>query len=109
MAVNKRAAMRREQRLQEKLTSGKPTTEKLMAKAFIAGKNEGMELATGIIFLSLCEEFGFGGKRIERLIDRISKESMKMDELPTQFNVDWYIQKVHEKCGVRILKAGEDK
>ena len=32
MAVNKRAAMRREKRVQEKLTGGKPTQTKLMAR-----------------------------------------------------------------------------
>ena len=101
MAVNKRAAMRREKRVQEKLTGGKPTQTKLMARAYITGKNEGFELAT--------EEFGFGNKRINRLIERISDESVKMDEDPTKFNVDWYIDKVREKCGVRILKSDEDE
>lgn len=74
-----------------------------------SGKNEGFELATGIMFLALCEEFGFGNKRINRLIERISDESVKMDEDPTKFNVDWYIDKVREKCGVRILKSDEDE
>lgn len=32
-----------------------------------------------------------------------------MDEDPTKFNVDWYIDKVREKCGVRILKSDEDE
>lgn len=109
MAVNKRAAMRREKRVQEKLTGGKPTQTKLMARAYITGKNEGFEFATGIMFLALCEEFGFGNKRINRLIERISDESVKMDEDPTKFNVDWYIDKVREKCGVRILKSDKDE
>lgn len=61
------------------------------------------------MFLALCEEFGFGNKRINRLIERISDESLKMDEDPTKFNVDWYIDKVREKCGVRILKSDEDE
>ena len=61
------------------------------------------------MFLALCEEFGFGNKRINRLIERISDESVKMDEDTTKFNVDWYIDKVREKCGVRILKSDEDE
>lgn len=104
MATNKRAAMRREKREREKLFKGSDTQTKLLARSFLAGKNEGMTLATGIIFLALCEEFGFGEKRIERLIGRISKESMKMDEDATKFNVDWYIKKVEEKCGINIMK-----
>lgn len=104
MATNKRAAMRREKRVREKLTQGKQTDQKLMARAFIAGKNEGFETASGIIFLALCEEFGFGAKRIERLMNRISNESLKMDEDATKFNVDYYIQRLHEKCGIEIIK-----
>lgn len=107
MAVNRRAAMRREQKQMDKLNKLKPTTEVLMKKSFMNGKVYGMELATGIIFLALCEEFGFGKKRIERLIDRISKESMKMDEEPTKFNVDWYIQQVNEKTDINIGRNKE--
>ena len=108
MATNKRAAMRREKRVREKLTQGKQTDQKLMARAFIAGKNGGFETASGIIFLALCEEFGFGAKRIERLMNRISNESLKMDEDATKFNVDYYIQRLHEKCGIEIIKNEDE-
>ena len=91
--------MRREKRVREKLTQGKQTDQKLMARAFIAGKNEGFETASGIIFLALCEEFGFGAKRIERLMNRISNESLKMD---------YYIQRLHEKCGIEIIKNEDE-
>lgn len=109
MAVNKRAVMRREQRQLDKLNSKKPTTKVLMEKAFLRGQNYGLELASGIIFLALCEEYGFGRKRIERLIDRIQKESMKMDEDATKFNVEWYINMVNQKLGANILQVGSEK
>lgn len=104
MAVNKRAAMRREAKERAKLMSGKPTQEKLMARAYVAGKNEGLELATGIIFLALHEKFDFGQKRLEKLIKCISDESLKMDEDATKFNVDYYIKQVQEKCGISIFR-----
>ena len=55
MAVNKRAAMRREKRVQEKLTGGKPTQTKLMARAYITGKNEGFELLPELCFLHFAK------------------------------------------------------
>lgn len=102
MAANKRAAMRREKREREKLMNTKDTTANLMAKSFLAGKSEGMELACGLIFLALHEYYGFWNRRIMKLMDYISKESLKMDELPTKFNVDWYIQQLNEKCNLRF-------
>lgn len=91
MARNKRAVMRREKREHEKLMNNKSnSTSILMEKYFYAGRNEGMELASAIIFLALHEDFGFGQKRIKKLMQTISRESMKMDELATKFNVDWY-------------------
>lgn len=104
MSYNKRAAMRREKKETEKILSVLSEQDRVSARFFMAGKNEGMELASGIIFLALCEEFGFGQKRIERLMERISKESIKMDEEPTRFNVDYYIAKLNEKCGKKIFR-----
>lgn len=108
MASNKRAAMRRELKAREKLNKGPVTTEKLMARAFVAGKNEGIELATAIMSLALHEEYGFGNNRLQKLYERIGKESLKMDELPTQFNVDYYIAKLRDEVGVSIIKENEN-
>lgn len=95
--------MRREQKQIDKVMNSKSNrTEDLMKKAFVAGKNEGLDLAVGIIFLALHEYYGFGNKRLMKLTDYISVESRKMDEMPTQFNVNWYIQQLHEKCDIRI-------
>lgn len=64
-----------------------------------------MELACGIIFLALHEYYGFGTKRIMRLMECVGKESLKMDEVATKFNVDWYINQLREKCNVIIERA----
>ena len=61
-----------------------------------------MELAAGIIFLALHEHFGFGTKRIQKLMKCISDESIKMDEEPTKFNVDWYINQLEEVLNVKF-------
>ncbi len=103
MQVNKRAAIRREQKQMEKLMNRKENTEEvLMAKAFALGKKEGLELAVGIIFLALHEYYGFGEKRLMKLLDCISIESRKMDEAPTQFNVEWYIRQLSQKCNIKF-------
>lgn len=107
MARNKRAAIRREKREQEKIMKRAESglTKDLMAKSFLLGKNEGLEMACGIIFLALHEEFGFGNKRIMKLMDKISEESLKMDEEPTKFNVDWYINQLRDKCNIKIERS----
>ena len=107
MARNKRAAIRREKREQEKIMKRAESglTKDLMAKSFLLGKNEGLEMACGIIFLALHEEFGFGNKRLLKLMDKISEESLKMDEEPTKFNVDWYINQLRDKCNIKIERS----
>lgn len=103
MQHNRRAMMRREKRAEDKIMNAKSTmTEALMQKAFVSGKKEGLEIAVGIIFLALHEDYGFGKKRLENLIECIKKESMKMDEDATKFNVDWYIQQLNEKCNIKF-------
>ncbi len=101
--------MRREQKAREKLMKGAVTTEKLMARAYLAGKNEGLELATAIIFLALHENNGFGHKRLTELADVIGTESLKMDEDAIKFNVDYYIHMLHEKVGISIVKESENE
>lgn len=103
MEYNRRAAIRREQKRNDKIMKAKSDLpEVLMKKSYLAGKNEGLELAVGIIFLALHEHYNFGTKRLLKLMDCISVESRKMDEMPTQFNVNWYIQQLHEKCDIKI-------
>jgi hypothetical protein len=110
VARNKRAAIRREQKEHDKNKLsmnekqwfikqtesgiGKSAFEKLMQRYYKYGHDRGMELAAGIIFLALHEHFGFGTKRIQTLMKCISDESIKMDEEPTKFNVNWYIQTI---------------
>lgn len=110
MAVNRRAAMRRENRERQKVhesalkaqRKGDHLSKHLMAECFSRGRDEGLELACGIIFLALHEHFGFGQKRLMKLMDCIGKESLKMDEDATKFNVEWYIKQLREKCNISI-------
>lgn len=112
MAKNKRAAMRRELKERQKMTelasrerkNGNELSENIMAECYVRGKDEGMELACGIIFLALHEYYGFGTKRIMRLMECVGKESLKMDEAATKFNVDWYINQLREKCNITISR-----
>lgn len=103
MAKNRRAVMRREMREREKIMNNKSNATKvLMEKSFLAGRTEGMELASAIIFLALHEDFNFGKKRIMKLMDSISRESLKMDEPATKFNVDWYRQQMNKKFDLKF-------
>lgn len=122
MARNKRAAIRREQKEHDKNKLsmnekqwfikqtasgiGKSAFEKLMQRYYKYGHDRGMELAAGIIFLALHEHFGFGTKRIQTLMKRISDESIKMDEEPTKFNVDWYIQQLNDVLDIQFQQTG---
>lgn len=122
MARNKRAAIRREQKEHDKnklsmnekqwfikqTESGidKSAFEKLMQRYYKYGHDRGMELAAGIIFLALHEHFGFGTKRIQTLMKCISDESIKMDEEPTKFNVDWYIQQLNDVLDIQFQQTG---
>lgn len=117
MARNKRAAIRREQKEHDKNKLsmnekqwfikqtesgiGKSAFEKLMQRYYKYGHDRGMELAAGIIFLALHEHFGFGTKRIQTLMKCISDESIKMDEEPTKFNVNWYIQQLNDVLDIQ--------
>lgn len=122
MARNKRAAIRREQKEHDKNKLsmnekqwfikqtesgiGKNAFEKLMQRYYKYGHDRGMELAAGIIFLALHEHFGFGTKRIQTLMKCISDESIKMDEEPTKFNVDWYIQQLNDVLDIQFQQTG---
>lgn len=122
MARNKRAAIRREQKEHEKnklsmnekqwfikqteSEIGKSAFEKLMQRYYKYGHDRGMELAAGIIFLALHEHFGFGTKRIQTLMKCISDESIKMDEEPTKFNVDWYIRQLNDVLDIQFQQTG---
>lgn len=117
MARNKRAAIRREQKEHDKNKLsmnekqwfikqtesgiGKSAFEKLMQRYYKYGHDRGMELAAGIIFLALHEHFGFGTKRIQTLMKCISDESIKMDEEPTKFNVNLYIQQLNDVLDIQ--------
>lgn len=117
MARNKRAAIRREQKEHDKNKLsmnekqwfikqtesgiGKSAFEKLMQRYYKYGHDRGMELAAGIIFLALHEHFGFGTKRIQTLMKCISDEFIKMDEEPTKFNVNWYIQQLNDVLDIQ--------
>lgn len=121
MARNKRAAIRREQKEHDKNKLsmnekqwfikqtaggiGKSAFEKLMQRYYKYGHDRGMELAAGIIFLALHENFGFGTKRIQTLMKCISDESIKMDEEPTKFNVDWYIQQLNDVLDIQFQQT----
>lgn len=121
MARNKRAAIRREQKEHDKNKLsmnekqwfikqtaggiGKSAFEKLMQRYYKYGHDRGMELAAGIIFLALHENFGFGTKRIQTLMKCISDESIKMDEAPTKFNVDWYIQQLNDVLDIQFQQT----
>lgn len=121
MARNKRAAIRREQKEHDKNKLsmnekqwfikqtesgiGKSAFEKLMQRYYKYGHDRGMELAAGIIFLALHEHFGFGTKRIQTLMKYISDESIKMDEEPTKFNVDWYIQQLNDVLDIQFQQT----
>lgn len=122
MARNKRAAIRREQKEHDKNKLsmnekqwfikqtesgiGKSAFEKLMQRYYKYGHDRGMELAAGIIFLALHEHFGFGTKRIQTLMKCISDESIKMDEEPTKFNVNWYIQQLNDVLDIQSQQTG---
>ena len=122
MARNKRADIRREQKEHDKNKLsmnekqwfikqtesgiGKSAFEKLMQRYYKYGHDRGMELAAGIIFLALHEHFGFGTKRIQTLMKCISDESIKMDEEPTKFNVDWYIQQLNDVLDIQFRQTG---
>ena len=122
MARNKRAAIRREQKEHDKNKLsmnekqwfikqtasgiGKSAFEKLMQRYYKYGHDRGMELAAGIIFLALHEHFGFGTKRIQTLMKCVSDESIKMDEEPTKFNVDWYIQQLNDVLDIQFQQTG---
>lgn len=121
MARNKRAAIRREQKEHDKNKLsmnekqwfikqtesgiGKSAFEKLMQRYYKYGHDRGMELAAGIIFLALHEHFGFGTKRIQTLMNCISDESIKMDEEPTKFNVNWYIQQLNDVLDIQFQQT----
>lgn len=121
MARNKRAAIRREQKEHDKNKLsmnekqwfikqtasgiGKSAFEKLMQRYYKYGHDRGMELAAGIIFLALHEHFGFGTKRIQTLMKCISDESIKMDEEPTKFNVNWYIQQLNDVLDIQFQQT----
>ena len=122
MARNKRADIRREQKEHDKNKLsmnekqwfikqtesgiGKSAFEKLMQRYYKYGHDRGIELAAGIIFLALHEHFGFGTKRIQTLMKCISDESIKMDEEPTKFNVDWYIQQLNDVLDIQFRQTG---
>lgn len=122
MERNKRAAIHREQKEHDKnklsmnekqwfikqteSVIGKSAFEKLMQRYYKYGHDRGMELAAGIIFLALHEHFGFGTKRIQTLMKCISDESIKMDEEPTKFNVDWYIQQLNDVLDIQFQQTG---
>lgn len=121
MARNKRAAIRREKKEHDKNKLsmnekqwfikqtesgiGKSAFEKLMQRYYKYGHDRGMELAAGIIFLALHEHFGFGTKRIQTLMKCISDESIKMDEEPTKFNVNWYIQQLNDVLDIQFQQT----
>jgi hypothetical protein len=122
MSRNKRAAICREQKEHDKNKLsmnekqwfikqtesgiGKSAFEKLMQRYYKYGHDRGMELAAGIIFLALHEHFGFGTKRIQTLMKCISDESIKMDEEPTKFNVNWYIQQLNDVLDIQFQQTG---
>lgn len=125
MAHNKRAAMRREAREQKKtkLNSlehewlaratvhpvGGKALDKMAMKYYKFGLSNGMSTSSCIIFLALHEYFGFGEKRINTLMKCVAKESMKMDEAPTEFNVDFYQKKLEEVMDISLESYSEDK
>lgn len=125
MAHNRRAAMRREEREQKKQRLnnlerewlvkatahpvGGTTLDKMSMKYYKFGLANGMSTASSIIFLALHEYFGFGEKRINKLMECIAKESIKMDEEPTKFNVDYYSKQLQDAVNITIESYDENR
>lgn len=83
--------------------------DKMAMKYYKFGLANGMSTSSCIIFLALHEYFGFGEKRINTLMKCVAKESMKMDEAPTEFNVDFYQKKLEEVMDISLESYSEDK
>jgi len=111
MGGYRRAAARREQKEREKLHVLAEDGNKaaMMKEIYNRGQDMGMMLATAIIFMSLNEMYGFsslksGKGKLDRLIEKIREESIKMEQEPTQFTVSYYLKMLEEKTGINISR-----
>lgn len=98
---NLRAIRRRQEKQINKVMQDK-TDIGVMKRAWLAGKQEGMELATSIILVGLHDHWGFGERRMRKLFEYILSNSNKYEtgDLPTRLNVDYYRQSLRESCKI---------
>lgn len=100
---DKRAAMRRENKVREKnhKKALKGDTRAIANELYVKGYDHGMTVATSIIFMALNELYGFthlksGKGRLDKLIEKIREESVNMTQEPTKFTCEYYVRLVRE-------------
>lgn len=111
---NKRAAIRREQKIRDKMNkqASKGNAEAVTKQIFAKGYEQGMAVGLSIIFMSLNELYGFtytgnGRGRLDKLIEKIRDESSKMSTAPTKFTCEYYLRMLKEQTGL-IFNIGDD-
>lgn len=111
---NKRAAIRREQKLRNKINNKAQTgnIEAVITKAFTQGYDKGVTVGTAIIFMALNELYGFshmesGKGRLDKLIEKISEEFVNMAQEPTRFTCDYYVRMLQEQTGIIVESEGD--
>lgn len=112
---NKRAAIRRELKLRNKI-SNKAKNGDMNAVAtqlFTKGYDHGLTVGTAIIFMALNELYGFshmenGKGRLDKLIEKIREESANMSQEPTKFTCEYYVRMLQEQTGVVFETGGDD-
>ena len=100
---DRRAAIRRERNEFRKIAKHKSPMGD-MERAVAQGTLDGRVLAVCIICVILKEHYSFGTKRLKRLIDLSNAEAGKFEQMATQFNMQFYQEKMVERIRKVNLK-----
>ena len=105
---DRRAAIRRERAERKKAEKHKAPISRL-ERADLRGTADGKTLAISIVFSVLKEKYGFGKKKLLRICDLISKESLKYRQAATAFNIEFYRGRMLDKIGKIDLKISPER
>ena len=96
---NKRAAIRRELKLRDKINhkAENGDYEAIAAKLFAKGYDHGITVGTAVIFMALNSLYGFchtknGKGKLDKLIEEIRVQSANMQHEPNKFTCEYYVR-----------------
>lgn len=94
--MSKRAMIRRERKKIDKANKSRAADGDLQ-RMKTKGMIDGRVIAASVVLEIMHDKHNFSNKKVQRLLNAISNESLKFYEAATLFNVEWYADRMVER------------